>query len=93
MIFVFDFLFIFIIFFLFIFIIFFIFFFSIEQDEKKRKFDEVPDWILKKKEKRETKEKINQNKRIKSADDGISVYCVPVHTVLKWRYREEYFFL
>jgi hypothetical protein len=27
------------------------------------------------------------NKRAKSLDDGISVYCVPVNTVLKWRYN------
>ena len=26
-----------------------------------------------------------QTKRLKSLDDGISVYCVPVSTVLKWR--------
>jgi hypothetical protein len=26
-----------------------------------------------------------QSKRLKSLDDGISVYCVPVSTVLKWR--------
>lgn len=32
-----------------------------------------------------TKEMKMQSKRMKSQDDGISVYCVPVNTVLKWR--------
>ena len=32
-----------------------------------------------------SKEMKMQSKRMKSQDDGISVYCVPVNTVLKWR--------
>ena len=65
------------------------------SDEKKRKFEDVTDCIAKaeeKKERKEIKEKRNQNKRIKSADDGISVYCVPVNTVLKWRYFKHFFY-
>jgi uncharacterized protein YjbI with pentapeptide repeats len=34
---------------------------------------------------RARKELKMHNKRAKSLDDGISVYCVPVNTVLKWR--------